>query len=121
MECENRSDAVRPDSCEPFLTTKSKGHGTGLGLPTIYGIVEQNAGAIEVASDFGEGSTTFVVYLPRFVGEAYEREQELPEESLKGTESTLVVEDQAELLNLAKISLEEYGYNVMTSLDSADT
>ncbi len=104
---------------EPFFTTKPKGHGTGLGLSTIYGIVKQNGGAIEVASEFGKGST-FVVYLPRFVGETYEPEKELPDESLRGTETILVVEDQADLLNLAKTSLEEFGYNVMTSLDSVD-
>ncbi len=104
---------------EPFFTTKPKGHGTGLGLSTVYGIVKQNAGAINAASEFGKGSS-FCIYLPRFVGDAPEPDEELPDESLKGTETILVVEDQADLLNLAKTSLEEYGYNVMTSLDPAD-
>lgn len=104
---------------EPFFTTKPKGHGTGLGLSTVYGIVKQNGGTVEVQSQLEEG-TTFTAFLPRFVSETYTTDDRATDELLMGTETVLVVEDQADLLNLAKTFLEEYGYNVITSLDPVD-
>lgn len=104
---------------EPFFTTKPKGHGTGLGLSTVYGILKQNGGTIEVNSKPGSGST-FRVYIPRFAGETTGPDLKRTDESLKGTETILVVEDQADLLNLTKTFLEECGYNVITSLDPTD-
>lgn len=104
---------------EPFFTTKPKGHGTGLGLSTVYGILRQNGGTIEVKSDLGKGSK-FTVYIPRFAGAVKIIELRSGNESLKGTETVLVVEDQADLLNLTKTFLEECGYNVLTSTDPVD-
>lgn len=104
---------------EPFFTTKPKGHGTGLGLSTVYGIVKQNGGAVEVESKLDRG-TIIAIYLPRFEGEAPASEETAADESLKGNETVLVVEDEADLLNLAKATLEEYGYNVIASLDPGD-
>ncbi|MCL4540466.1 MAG: PAS domain S-box protein, partial [Bacteroidetes bacterium] len=104
---------------EPFFTTKPKGAGTGLGLSTVYGIVKQNGGAIMVSSEPGAG-TVFEIYLRRFIGEADGVAMEMPDEALKGVETVLVVEDQADLLKMVKISLEDYGYNVMTSLDPGE-
>ncbi len=100
---------------EPFFTTKPKGEGTGLGLSTVYGIVKQNGGIINVYSEPKSG-TTFKIYLPRFYGELEKSEPKGPAEDVRGTETLLVVEDQAELLELAKNSLEEYGYKVLTAL-----
>ncbi len=104
---------------EPFFTTKPKGHGSGLGLSTIYGIIKQNGGAIDVRSEVGKGSI-FEIYLPRYESETLESEKRNPDESLRGTETILVVEDQPDVLDLAKTTLQEYGYNVMTSLDPED-
>ncbi|HUI29809.1 MAG TPA: PAS domain S-box protein [Candidatus Acidoferrales bacterium] len=101
---------------EPFFTTKPKGRGTGLGLSTVYGIVKQNNGAIDVASKPGVG-TRFQIFLPRYCGEPEELEEDISEEPLKGTETVLVVEDQAELLDLVKFSLEEFGYSVLSAID----
>lgn len=100
---------------EPFFTTKEKGRGTGLGLSTLYGIVGQNGGNIDVYSEPGEG-TTFKIYLPRYYGELEKPETESETSNAAGSETVLIVEDEADLLELAKSSLEEYGYKVLTSL-----
>jgi PAS domain S-box-containing protein len=104
---------------EPFFTTKPKDQGTGLGLATVFGIVRQNNGFINVYSEPDKG-TTFKIYLPRFYGEIEMpagKQEDIP---LKGTESVLVVEDEAQLLDLAKNSLELYGYNVFTAKSPGD-
>lgn len=104
---------------EPFFTTKPKGQGTGLGLSTVYGIIKQNDGSIFVESHPGHG-TEFKIYLPRFCGELTPEQKPVLEDDLKGNETVLVVEDQADLLDLTKISLEEYGYNVLAALGPGD-
>ena len=73
---------------EPFFTTKSKGQGTGLGLSTVYGIVKQNGGSINVYSEIDDG-TTFKIYLPRYHGDVEKSEADQPEESIVGTETIL--------------------------------
>ena len=99
---------------EPFFTTKPRGQGTGLGLSTVYGIIKQNGGNILVESKVGKG-TCFEIYFPRCLDEKKEEEQDLSELTARGTETILVVEDQADMLELAKSSLEKYGYKVMTA------
>jgi two-component system cell cycle sensor histidine kinase/response regulator CckA len=97
---------------EPFFTTKRPGQGTGLGLSTVYGIVKQSAGYIFAHSEPGRGST-FRVYLPR-VGEEVEilrREETLSTRG--GTETILLVEDNAPLRELARTMLEGLGYAVL--------
>ncbi len=116
---EGMSREVMKRVFEPFFTTKAKGSGTGLGLSTVYGIVRQNGGAITVSSEPGKG-TVFEVYFRRFMGEVDGVSMEMPDEALKGIETILVVEDQADLLKMVKITLEDYGYNVMTSLDPGE-
>lgn len=99
---------------EPFFTTKSLGEGTGLGLATIYGIVKQNNGFINVYTEPGRGST-FSVYFPKF-GENEEKpaEQTARIQSLKGGhESILLVEDEPAILEIAQTLLKELGYKVL--------
>jgi PAS domain S-box-containing protein len=98
---------------EPFFTTKEMGKGTGLGLATVYGIVKQNNGFINVYSEPGQG-TTFKIYLPRTEVQVFE-EQTLQREQkdLKGAETILLVEDEESILALAKAILERHGYKVL--------
>jgi PAS domain S-box-containing protein len=98
---------------EPFYTTKPLGVGTGLGLATVYGIVEQAGGFVRVSSGPGRG-TTFRIYLPRIPGDAPARtEQPAAREHLSGAETVLVVEDQAEVRKLATGILKKNGYRVL--------
>jgi|GEM_PF-2448205 len=97
---------------EPFFTTKAVGKGTGLGLSTVYGIVKQNRGAIEVTSESGAG-TTFRIYFPRYLAGDETWEVHPEAESLRGDETVLIVEDEEQVLNLAAMILSEHGYNVL--------
>ena len=100
---------------EPFFTTKKEGQGTGLGLATVYGIVKQNNGFINVYSEPRLG-TTFRIYLPRYMDEGAETRDDKPELEVRGgTETILVVEDSEAVLNLCKTMLETLGYQVLTA------
>ncbi len=103
---------------EPFFTTKGVGQGTGLGLATVYGIVKQHRGWIKVQSEVGKG-TTFQVFFPSSK-EKKSPPQELLEESpvRGGTETILVVEDEAPVRNLVNQILRKAGYSVLEA-DSA--
>ena len=104
---------------EPFFTTKPKGSGTGLGLSMLYGIVKQNSGFINVESEPGSG-TTFEIYLPRAIGDVEIEEGRTQSESSGGSETILVVEDQADLLELARMALEGRGYRVLTAVNPGE-
>jgi two-component system cell cycle sensor histidine kinase/response regulator CckA len=100
---------------EPFFTSKDVGKGTGLGLSTVYGIVKQNNGFINVYSESGLG-TTFRIYLPRYAGQAVHTQQEITTEiPLSRGETVLMVEDESALLTMAKVMLEELGYLTLTA------
>jgi CheY-like chemotaxis protein len=99
---------------EPFFTTKDVGHGTGLGLATVYGIVKQNGGCISVSSVPGEG-TTFKIYLPRTQASPEVHAEKAKHTSLRGTETVLLVEDEEAILNLAKAILTQFGYRVLAA------
>ncbi len=100
---------------EPFFTTKDVGHGTGLGLATVYGIVRQNEGFINVYSEPGRG-TTFKIYLPKFEAEAVEEIGVKKEsEPRGGTETILVVEDEKMFLDLSTNILASLGYTVLAT------
>jgi signal transduction histidine kinase/CheY-like chemotaxis protein len=100
---------------EPFFTTKEVGKGTGLGLATVYGIVKQNEGYVEVRSAPGQG-TTFTVYLPRHAGKAGEaRTGAAAGPAVRGHETILLVEDEPSFLKLAASMLERLGYTVLAA------
>jgi len=97
---------------EPFFTTKGPGRGTGLGLATVYGIVKQHQGWIEVSSQCGSG-TTFKVYLPAMAAPVEPAGKEYPElPPAGGTEAILLVEDDQAVRQTTRRMLEAFGYNV---------
>ncbi|MDD5286618.1 MAG: PAS domain S-box protein [Desulfuromonadaceae bacterium] len=98
---------------EPFFTSKELGHGTGLGLSTVYGIVKQNNGYINVYSEPGKG-TTFRIYLPRYTGQDIVSERKTTAEISKGCgETVLVVEDEPKILTMCSSMLQDLGYLVL--------
>ena len=99
---------------EPFFTTKDIGQGTGLGLATVYGIVKQNDGFINVYSEPGEG-TTFKLYLPVYSETVVSKQKTFKETSLTGNETILLVEDEKAILRMTKMMLERLGYTVLTA------
>jgi len=105
---------------EPFFTTKIVGHGTGLGLATVYGIVKQNEGFINVYSEPGHG-TTFRIYLPAAGGVPVDDSTGIKSDaSLEGSETLLVVEDDRDMLQLTRSILETLGYRVLTAMTPQD-
>jgi PAS domain S-box-containing protein len=114
---------IRPENLrrifEPFFTTKEVGKGTGLGLATVYGIVKQHHGWIEVESEVGKG-TAFKVFLPRH-GETVEiNEGHSTEQTVRGgTETILVVEDEALVRELVCSVLSRHGYRILQAESGA--
>jgi CheY-like chemotaxis protein len=104
---------------EPFFTTKGIGEGTGLGLSTVYGIVKQSGGYIWVNSEPGQG-TVFKVYLPRIEEAVEQPKEEKPALLPTGTETIVLVEDDAALLEVAREFLESCGYTVLAAGSPAD-
>jgi PAS domain S-box-containing protein len=100
---------------EPFFTTKEAGKGTGLGLATVYGIIQQHQGWIEVSSEMGVG-TTFRIFLPAAEAEDPAGVEGEAEPELRGgSERVLLVEDDEQIRLLAQRVLERYGYRVATA------
>lgn len=99
---------------EPFFTTKETGKGTGLGLATIYGIVKQNRGFINIYSEPGQGST-FKIYFPRHFGPREETALEVSPLHHGGFATVLVVEDERMILDVTKTMLESLGYKVLAA------
>ena len=100
---------------EPFFTTKSSRKGTGLGLSTVYGIVKQNHGFINVYSELGAG-TTFKIYLPYHNKSAVQLRDEEPQSIPQSTnETVLVVEDESALLDISTRMLADLGYKVLST------
>ncbi len=99
---------------EPFFTTKNTGQGTGLGLATVYGIVKQHNGYIEVRSEPGAG-TKFIISLPVNETSPEESAEAAQDQLQKGSETVLVVEDQGQVLQLVSLMLTTRGYAVLTA------
>ena len=98
---------------EPFFTTKEKGKGTGLGLSTVYGIVKQSGGCIDVESKPGRGAT-FKIFFPRVEGVSQSAEAPtVGAESVKGRETVLLVEDEPGVRRLVNETLRLHGYTVL--------
>jgi len=102
---------------EPFFTTKEQGKGTGLGLATVFGIVQQSGGHIDVYSELGQG-TTFKMYLPRLTDGA---DTPSPTDGWpaipRGTETVLLADDDAGVRALSRLTLQSYGYTVLDAPD----
>ncbi len=106
-------DRTRQRIFEPFFTTKEMGRGTGLGLASVYGIIENHGGFINVYSEQGKG-TTFNVYLPAIKkGRVLEKPRR--ERTLTGTETILLVDDEAMIVDVAREMLKSLGYTVLTA------
>jgi signal transduction histidine kinase/CheY-like chemotaxis protein len=103
---------------EPFFTTKPPGQGTGLGLATVYGIVRQSGGSLQVDSRPGEG-TTFRIYLPR-VDRAPAPVEAASLPPAGGSETVLVVEDEDEVRAVVQRVLEDHGYTVLAAGTGAE-
>src|SRR6202167_2762160 len=115
MDAETKARAL-----EPFFTTKEKGKGTGLGLSTVYGVVKQSGGYIDIYSSPGAG-TTFKIYLPR-VHEAIKGETPAgTATSFTGHETILLAEDEASLRTLTRNTLEMCGYKVLEANAGIET
>lgn len=98
---------------DPFFTTKDLGKGTGLGLSTVYGIVKQNNGFINVYSEAGKG-TNFKIYLPRHEGKAHELRVEISDAIPAGNgEILMLVEDEPAIMKMSKMMLENLDYVVL--------
>jgi two-component system cell cycle sensor histidine kinase/response regulator CckA len=106
---------------EPYFTTKEKDQGTGLGLATVYGVIKQYGGHVEVKSAPGSG-TTFSIYLPHVPGilETSDREEPIPAHAQGGHETILVVEDEDIVRRVTKRALTTSGYTVFAARDAKE-
>jgi len=107
-------EAALANIFEPFFTTKKVGEGVGLGLATVYGIVRQNKGFLNVESKSGKG-TIFEIYLPRHRETNEKIDEPKPAPATKGKETVLLVEDEPTVLKLTLTMLKRLGYSVLAA------
>ena len=110
------TEEVKRRLFEPFFTTKEMGRGTGLGLATVYGIVKQAGGYIDVISQPDQGAS-FNIYLPRVYQPADALKRQAAEEPIQGYQTILVVEDEPGVLNLVVHTLRKRGFSVLETTD----
>ena len=103
---------------DPFFTTKEMGRGTGLGLASVYGIVKNHEGFINVYSEKGKG-TQFEIYLPAS-GKGVPHKEKAREEYVEGQETVLLVDDEAMIIDVGKRMLGKLGYQVFTARDGRE-
>ncbi|CAN7511236.1 MASE4 domain-containing protein [Massilia sp. LjRoot122] len=113
---------VRQRAFEPFFSTKEVGKGTGLGLSMVYGFVKQSGGQIDIESEAGQGAT-IVILLPRTPASAVDKKPAQPGEAVGGSETVLVVDDEAEIRANVSAMLSGLGYRILSaaSADEART
>ena len=112
-------EATKTRLFEPFFTTKSPGKGTGLGLSTVFGIVTQSGGSVEVYSEPGSG-TSVKVYLPRMDQPVALESAAQKKAAARGTETILLVEDEEMVRNLVHETLARQGYRILDASDPAE-
>ncbi|WP_291866420.1 response regulator [Bradyrhizobium sp.] len=116
---EGMSREVQQRAFDPFFTTKQPGQGTGLGLSQVYGFVKQSGGHVKIYSELGEG-TTVKIYLPRaHVVADVARESDAPVVGSRGSETILVVEDEADVRSYLVETLQDLKYRVHEASDGA--
>jgi len=113
------SEETRRRAFEPFFTTKVVGVGTGLGLSIVYGIVQQCGGFIDLATAAGIG-TRFTIGLPRTVAPAWLDAPLKNPSTLRGSETVLLVEDQHQVRELAKVVLATHGYRLLEASNGGE-
>jgi two-component system, cell cycle sensor histidine kinase and response regulator CckA len=113
------TEATRARVFEPFFTTKEKGKGTGLGLATVFGIVQQSGGYVGLYSEPGHG-TAFKVYLPRTDRVAEASDSDRPPANVDGSETILLVEDEEQVRTVACAILRRHGYTVLETSNGGE-
>jgi PAS domain S-box-containing protein len=112
-------EATRRKIFEPFFTTKAPGKGTGLGLPTVHGIINQSQGSVRVESEVGRG-TSFTISLPQVDSAGAGEEVASRPAAARGTETLLIVEDLFGVRHLITRALESAGYTVLSAADGVE-
>jgi CheY-like chemotaxis protein len=114
------SNEVKAHVFEPFFTTKAVGKGTGLGLATVFGIVRQHQGVVGVYSELGRGTTFRILFPALDASTPAEIREAPPSPAPGGTETILLVEDDAALRRLAGVVLTKHGYRVVEAGNGPD-